>query len=481
MNDNGTGQDLGATGQGTSRCLILRLRQFVAWGLLTLCSGAAGMIVDVAQAGEVAATSAAASTSGAGGAGNSAATSAALLSSAAQKAPAIPPVPLADVPAMATPAAIAGSEDATGKPPAPGKGQASAQAESTKKRKVAHGRRKTKEPVLADTPVMIQPEPPSLLDALFGNSQDLPPVAATADPAVTAATDALGADVSKQKGKGKGSKIAKNTILPSNATGQPLPDVDLFGSENAPFATGELGYPLMSPGNVDPLKAAIKRYADIVANGGWPTVSPLQMQVGTNNAAVAELRRRLKIEGDLKGDPSGFSGPSYFDQEVSDALKSFQSRYGLGETGDLMDSDRLKNGTRTVIALNVPAEARLAQLKANLARFQSKTIGKGRYVVVNIPGEQIEAVDGNRVVLRLNGVVGRPERPSPLLSSSIEEIKFNPLWTMPPTVVREDLIPKGQSLQAKGQDVLSKFGIDAYDGNGKKVDSSKIKDRKSVV
>src|SRR5476649_2859941 len=67
-------------------------------------------------------------------------------------------------------------------------------------------------------------------------------------------------------------------------------------------------------------------------------------------------------------------------------------------------------------------------------------IAKGRYVVVNIPGEQIEAVENNVVALRLNGVVGKPERPSPMLSSNIEEVKFNPVWTLPPTVVKEDLL-----------------------------------------
>ena len=55
-----------------------------------------------------------------------------------------------------------------------------------------------------------------------------------------------------------------------------------------------------------------------------PTVSPLQMEVGTNNPAVVQLRQRLAAEGDLKVEPSGFWGPSYFDQDVSDALKRFQ-------------------------------------------------------------------------------------------------------------------------------------------------------------
>ena len=320
------------------------------------------------------------------------------------------------------------------------------------------------------TPAEPAPAQPNFLDALFGNA---PPAA---DPATTAATDPVIADPTLlPKGKhGKTVKTAKTS--PGGAVPASTGDsgASLLSDQDTPWASGELGHPLLSPGNIEPLKAAIKRYTDIVAHGGWTTVPPLQMEAGTNNEAVSLLRQRLAAEGDLKVEPSGFSGPNNFDQDVGDALRRFQDRYGLNPTGDLMDPDRLKNGTRTVAALNVSAQARLAQLNANLKRLQQQVIAKGRYVVVNIPGQQIEAVDNNVVALRLNGVVGKPERPSPMLSSNIEEVKFNPIWTLPPTVVKEDLIPKGQSLQAKGVDVLAKFGIDAYDGNGRKLDTSTL-------
>ena len=334
---------------------------------------------------------------------------------------------------------------------APALSPLAAGSDAPKKKKFA--KRRNSDPVIANTP---EPAPePNLFGALFGQPQGEPSaaVAAATDPSSTAATDPLNGG--KAKGKGKGLKSAKND--PNAPTSTVVPDGGFFDSaEDAPFASGDLGYPLLSPGNIDPMKAAIKRYADIVAAGGWPSVDPLQMQVGTTNPAVAALRKRLQIEGDLKGEPSGFSGPEYFDQEVSDALKRWQGRYGLGETGDLLDPDKLKNGTRTVIALNVTAEARLAQLKANLTRLQQKQIGKGRYVLVNIPGEQIEAIENNKVVLRLNGVVGRPERPSPLLVSNIADIKFNPIWNMPPTVLKEDLLPKAKALQAVAREPESR-------------------------
>ena len=67
-------------------------------------------------------------------------------------------------------------------------------------------------------------------------------------------------------------------------------------------------------------------------------------------------------------------------------------------------------------------------------------------------------MNNNQVVSRHAGVVGKPDRPSPLLQSAIEEINFNKEWIVPPTVLKADLVPKGRD----GQDVLAKYKIDAY-------------------
>jgi len=400
-------------------------------------------------------------------------------SAAMPAAPSTPSVaaPSETPPVAQSPVAATNGDDATGKPSS---ADILSGRQAAQKKKLAHAKRKPKTVVATISPPAAPVEPPSFFDVLFGSASAQPPIPEAVippDPTTTADTTQIAPDPASQgKGKhGKGVKNANNVPGLANPPAAVAPDAGLFGGDEAPFASGELGHPLLSPGNIEPLKTAIQHYTDIVAHGGWPTVPPLQMELGTNNPAVTILRQRLAAEGDLTAQPSGFSGPDYYDAEVAAAVKRFQDRYGLNPTGDLMDADRLKNGTRTVMALNVAAEARLAQLKANLTRLKQQVIAKGRYVLVNIPGEQIEAVENNVVALRLNGVVGKPERPSPLLSSNIEEVKFNPIWTLPPTVVKEDLIPKGESLQAKGVDVLAKFGIDAYDGNGKKVDTSTIK------
>jgi L,D-transpeptidase YcbB len=224
------------------------------------------------------------------------------------------------------------------------------------------------------------------------------------------------------------------------------------------------GFPTLAAGNIEPMKAAIKRYADVAERGGWQVIPETVLSPGMTNPAVGTLKQRLILSGDLK-ELSNF--PDHYDFYTEKAVKRFQASNGLTPTG-ITDK-------RTIAALNVPAAARLRQLRANLARLQE--FGRGlpkKYVVVNIPSAQIEAVEGDRVVSRHSGVVGKLDRPTPILRSAIHEMNFNPVWTLPPTVIDKDLIPKGLDMQRRNQDVLAKFGIDAYDGNGRKLDSSKV-------
>jgi murein L,D-transpeptidase YcbB/YkuD len=224
------------------------------------------------------------------------------------------------------------------------------------------------------------------------------------------------------------------------------------------------GYPTLSAVNVAPMKAAIARYREIVARGGWEPLPDLQLRSGVSHPAVALLRRRLLLSGDLKEDAG--QSPE-FDYYVEKALMRYQASNGLPPTGAL---DR-----HTLAALNVPAELRLRQLEVNLKRLSEiqHTLGK-KYVLVNIPAAQIEAVENNQVVSRHSGVVGKPDRPTPLLRSAISELNFNPAWHLPPTVIEKDLIPKGLDMARRGQSVLGKYHIDAYGADGKKLDPDKV-------
>jgi murein L,D-transpeptidase YcbB/YkuD len=224
------------------------------------------------------------------------------------------------------------------------------------------------------------------------------------------------------------------------------------------------GYPTLSLQNIEPMKAAIKRYTEIVKDGGWKPVPEMTLQPGANDPAVAVLRERLTLSGDLK---EASSAAEHFDAALEKAVKRFQASNGLTPTG-IVDK-------RTVAALNVTAQARLTQLKTNLTRLQSAARGAGKkYVVVNVPAAQIEAVEGDKVVSRHSGVVGKMDRQTPLLTSAIHEMNFNPVWHLPPTVIEKDLIPKGREMQKKNQSVLLRYNIEAFGSDGRKLDPTGV-------
>jgi L,D-transpeptidase YcbB len=224
-----------------------------------------------------------------------------------------------------------------------------------------------------------------------------------------------------------------------------------YGSAREMEVQPERGFPTLAKENVAATMNAIKQYAAIVVRGGWAQLPQIELRTGMSHAAVVQLRKRLQATGDLQT----FAGyPEVFDSYVEDAVKKAQARHGLPVTG-FLDKE-------TISELNVPAAARLRQLRTNLPRLQalSATVPAGKYVVVNIPSVQIEAINNNQVVSRHTGVVGKPDRPSPLVTSAIEEINFNKDWFVPPTVLKSDLLKEAH--KKGGKDALADHKVDVY-------------------
>ncbi|TDI56226.1 MAG: murein L,D-transpeptidase [Alphaproteobacteria bacterium] len=210
--------------------------------------------------------------------------------------------------------------------------------------------------------------------------------------------------------------------------------------------------PILSPTTVPAMEQAIFVYQDLVSRGGWNTVpSGEVLKLGMRHPAIVALRRRLVTSGDLR-ETAG--ADDAFDSYVQAAVIRFQQRHGLPADGVV--------GKAVLQALNVPARVRLNQLVVNLERIGTMGIPEQRYVLVNIPGAQIEAVEGGRVVSRHTAVVGKPERQTPLLSSKIHEINFNPFWTVPKSIIERDLIP----LMQDDPDYLTNNRIRIYTQQG---------------
>ena len=102
-----------------------------------------------------------------------------------------------------------------------------------------------------------------------------------------------------------------------------------------------------------------------------------------------------------------------------------------------------------------------------------KIAGK-RYVLVNIPAAQVEAIENNTVVSRHSGVVGKPDRPTPHAALHHHRPELQSGLDIAADRDQGGPDPEGSGHAAEaGRSVLVKFGIDAYEG-GKKIASEKI-------
>jgi len=90
-----------------------------------------------------------------------------------------------------------------------------------------------------------------------------------------------------------------------------------------------------------------------------------------------------------------------------------------------------------------------------------------RYVLVNIPAFQLEAVQKYEVQQRHRVIVGRTERQSPSVKATIRALNFFPYWRVPDSVAHLDLIPRLMKepdyLQNEKIRVLDAAGVNEVD------------------
>ena len=227
---------------------------------------------------------------------------------------------------------------------------------------------------------------------------------------------------------------------------------DEFDARRGDAKLSSSNIPVFSPQTPLFIERAIGEYREMAANGGWPVVpANKKLRLGDRSKNVYLLRDRLKASRDLAPN----TGKSdVFDSWVDGAVRRFQARHGLPADGVL--------GRYSFAAMNIPVSIRLGQLETNLVRLRSMSGFLGdRFVMVNIPAAQIEAVRNGRVESRHTAIVGKTDRQSPIIASKIYELNLNPFWTSPVSIIKKDLIP----LMQKDPGYLSRNKIRIFDWN----------------
>lgn len=210
------------------------------------------------------------------------------------------------------------------------------------------------------------------------------------------------------------------------------------------------------------LKQELARHRAIEKEGGWsPLPTGAALTPGTSDARVPALRARMVRSGDLLD--ASASDSLLYDPSLTTAVKQYQQRNGLQPDGVV--------GAATIAELNVPVAERIAQLRVNLDRGRVLLHDlPEQFIVVNIAGYTLYLVKGQQVVWSTRVQVGKTYRRTPIFRSEITYLVFNPTWTVPPGIIKADILP------AARQDprAITRKGLKVLDAAGRELDPATI-------
>ncbi len=149
-----------------------------------------------------------------------------------------------------------------------------------------------------------------------------------------------------------------------------------------------------------------------------------------SGAVVLKVKKILVFWKDLKQD----SLTDKYGKDAQISVRAFQRRHGLTPDGII--------GRTTIAALNFTKAQRKQQIIANLERWRwfPRKFAK-QYIIVNIPDYRLQYIKEGETIVEKRVVVGKLDRQTPILTSKFSNIVINPTWTVPPTILKEDILP----------------------------------------
>ncbi|RZJ49815.1 MAG: peptidoglycan-binding protein [Flavobacterium sp.] len=194
--------------------------------------------------------------------------------------------------------------------------------------------------------------------------------------------------------------------------------------------------------------------------GTIPSPDKVKISLNDTSSSIINIKKRLLFWKDMSGKSDSLT--KKYDDKTFEAVKKFQARHGLADDGVI--------GAGTISALNFSKQKRKEQIIANLERWRwyNNELAES-YFIINIPDYSLNVVENQDTTLVRNVVVGTSKRRTPIITSKLKSVVFNPTWTVPPTILKEDVVPA----MKRNRNYLAKKNITIYDSAGKVVDPMK--------
>jgi murein L,D-transpeptidase YcbB/YkuD len=174
----------------------------------------------------------------------------------------------------------------------------------------------------------------------------------------------------------------------------------------------------------------------------WPAIlSDIAIKPGESNRLLPKIRARLiKLRYQLSDSVS-----IIFDEELEKQLKMFQKDWGLNTDGVI--------GKSTLEDLNDLPFKLINQLKVNMERYRWLPLQMtDKYIIINIANFKLDMIAGTDTLISMRVIVGKGPRTTPVFNELLSYIVFSPNWTVPQTILQEDVIPE----LLKGSEYLEK-------------------------
>jgi L,D-transpeptidase YcbB len=152
------------------------------------------------------------------------------------------------------------------------------------------------------------------------------------------------------------------------------------------------------------------------------------------------------------------------DKEVRLWIYAYQQNLRLRRTAKL-DSATLYQLKRP------PGDfAKIVAANMERIRWMPQSLGN-EYLLVDVPLMELFVRKDGYEAVHMNVVVGKPIRQTPSLNAKLSNVVFNPPWGVPPTILKQDVLP---GMQDKSKQYLKEKNLKIYDHKGNLVDPSLV-------
>jgi murein L,D-transpeptidase YcbB/YkuD len=184
-------------------------------------------------------------------------------------------------------------------------------------------------------------------------------------------------------------------------------------------------------GWIDRLEAEAEALAEQMRHPATAVAGGYALREGSAGPRVGQLTARL---GELGYLPEAERG-SVFTPAVEAAVRTFQDDRGLFVDGIV--------GPQTIGEMNRTPEDSLRALHWTIEQMREARIDlPDRLLVINVAGTDAMLIEDGEIVMEMRAAVGRPTRRTPLMRDEIVNVTVNPSWSVPPTIMREDVMPR---------------------------------------